>query len=249
MGQSTLKIFLLYNFQNMEWLIRAEFIMGSILKIGVIESYPNSQIALDSAFKYANHLNKIWYKFYDNFVGNNDTLIVEEETDEILDSSLKYIQITDSLFNPFYKSKNLFPIKISKNQWFFPKGIVIDLGGIAKGYLVDKIKDIILSFGIDTFFINFGSSSIYSHNYELNLYDETFGNFKIKNKAISISSTIRPVEKTYHIYNPKRQEFVKEKRKVLLICDNAIFCDALSKAIIINPKLKEKFKWIEIKVY
>ncbi len=233
----------------MEWLLRAQFIMGSILKIGIIQNSSNADLAVDSAFKYANYLNKIWFKFYDNFVGNNDTLIVEDETNEILDLSLNYIQITDSLFNPFYKSRGLFPIKISKKQWFFPKGLIVDLGGIAKGYLVDKIKDILLSFGIDTFYINFGNSSIYSHNYELNLYDETFGNFKIKNKAISISSTIKPIEKKYHIYDPKSQKLIKERRKVLLICDKAVECDAISKAIIINPKLKEKFKWIEIRIH
>jgi len=67
-------------------------------------------------FKNRNNLNKIWFKFYDNFVGKNDTF-------EILELSLNYIQITDSLFNPFYKSKGLFPIKISEKRWFFSKRI------------------------------------------------------------------------------------------------------------------------------
>jgi len=220
--------------------------MGSILKISIIEKNDFSYIAIDSAFAYANYLNSIWYKFYDGFEGNNDTLIVEDETDEILTLSLKYLEITDSFFNVFYKSKNLYPIRISKNKWFFPKGLKIDLGGIVKGYVVDKIKDILLSFNIDTFYIDFGSSSIYSHNYNLKLYSDVFGEIELFNKALSISSSIRPIEKTYHIFNPKENKFVKKKLNVLVICDNSTYCDVISTTLIINPKLKNKFKDVKI---
>lgn len=223
--------------------------MGSILEIGIIEKSNFAHIAIDSAFKYANYVNKIWYKFYDGFEGEGDTIHVEYETDEILKLSLYFIQITDSTFNPFYKSKSLFPKRISEKLWYFPKGLKIDLGGIAKGYLVDRISDILTSFGIDTFYINFGNSSIYSRNYNLKLYNENFGEFEIFNEAISISSTIRPIEKTYHIYDPKASKYIKKNISVLLICENATECDVYSKAIIINPKLKSKLKIKDIKIF
>ncbi|MEO0197090.1 MAG: FAD:protein FMN transferase [candidate division WOR-3 bacterium] len=231
----------------MEYLIRAQFIMGSILKIGIIENNPISQIAIDSAFKYANYLNSIWYKFYKNFEANGDTIAVEDETDEILKLSLYYIEITDSTFNPFYKSKNLFPIRISDKVWYFPKGLKIDLGGIVKGYVVDKVRDILLSFKIDTFYINFGSSSIYSRNYKLKLYSKEFGEFEIFNEAISISSTIK--ENKYHIYDPRTSKPIKKNLTVLVICENATECEAYSKAFIIKPDLKNKIKVKALKIF
>ncbi len=225
----------------MGFLIRAQFVMGSILEIGIVQKANVSEMAIDSAFSYANYLNRIWYKFYEGFEGNGDTIMVEDETDEILNLSLYYLNLTDSTFNVFYKSKNLYPIRISRNRWYFPKGLRIDLGGIVKGYVVDKVKDILISFGIDTFYIDFGGSSIYSRNYKLTINTE-FGQVELFNKALSASSSIKPIEKTYHIYDPKLNRFIEDKREVVLICNSAIFCDVFSTAIIINSKLKEKIK-------
>ncbi len=225
----------------MDLLIRAQFIMGSILEIGVVHKASVLEMAIDSAFNYANYLNRIWYKFYEGFEGNGDTIIVEDETDEILNLSIYYLNLTDSAFNVFYKSRNLYPVKISKNKWYFPKGLRIDLGGIAKGYVLDKIRDILISFGIDTFYIDFGGSSMYSRNYKLTINTE-FGQIELFNKTLSASSTIKPIEKTYHIYNPKLSKFIKDKREVVLICNSSTFCDVFSTAIIINPKLKERIK-------
>lgn len=231
----------------MELLIRAQFIMGSILKIG-IENDSISYIAVDSAFKYANYLNSIWYKYYEGFEGNGDTILVEDETDEILTLALNYLILTDSAFNIFYKSKNLYPIKISKGKWFFPKGLKIDLGGIVKGYVVEKIKGILLGFGLDTFYIDFGSSSNYSKNYNLELYSETFGRIELYNKSLSISSSIRPIDSSYHIYNPKTGKVIKRKIEVLVIGENAIDCDVISTSIVINPNLREKFRDFHIEI-
>ncbi|MCS7245684.1 MAG: FAD:protein FMN transferase [candidate division WOR-3 bacterium] len=232
----------------MEFLVRAQFIMGSILKIGIIENDSISIVAVDSAFKYANYLNSIWYKYYEGFEGNGDTIFLEEETDEILTLALNYLIITDSTFNIFYKSRNLYPVRISKRKWFFPKGLKIDLGGIVKGYVVDKIKEILLDFGLDTFYIDFGSSSIYSRNYNFELYSETFGEIKLYNKSLSISSSIRPIDNSYHIYNPKIGKVIKRKLDVLVIGENAVDCDVISTSIIVNPYLKEKFKNFHIEI-
>ncbi len=44
---------------------------------------------------------------------------------------------------------------------FLRRGVRIDLGGIAKGYAVDRIVDLFRRRGVSSAFVNFGSSSVY----------------------------------------------------------------------------------------
>lgn len=179
---------------------------------------------------------------------------VPEELNEMLDIAEKVKQITDGHFdinigatieNYGYDSEYSFIEKEGSNN-------SIDLGGIGKGYLIDKIKNFLLSIEIKSFFINAGgdiySTSNFGEQIEFALQnpinkDEVIGKIKIKDASIAASSPLLRKWKTqntnkhvHHLIDFKTKKPIEDIVGVFTLADTALNADLGSTAIFVSPQ-------------
>ena len=132
----------------------------------------------------------------------------------------------------------------------------IDLGGIAKGYALDKIQEYLKSEDIKSYLINGGESSILLGEkkskdgcYTIGFRDVENAYIKVKNCFVSTSSkrTQKVVidNVTYsHIINPKDGSAFNENDAVVVISDKGWYGDVMSTSLMMNTV--DEIKQIEI---
>lgn len=122
----------------------------------------------------------------------------------------------------------------------------IDLGGIAKGYALDRCKDYLFNGNIKKYLINGGSSSILLGEkntkdgyFTVGISDLTNSYLKLKNCFVSTSSksvqgvTIGDV--TYsHIVNPVTGSAINLNDAVIVVSEKGYLGDALSTSMMMN---------------
>ena len=162
--------------------------------------------------------------------------------------SLKNQQILDEI------TKNAELLKISTSSLLLKDNNVvqrlgdaeIDLGGIAKGYALDKTYEYLESNGIKQYLIDAGSSSILlgeKNNddglFSVGLKEVPNTYIKLKNCFVSSSGlsqqgvTIDGI--TYsHIINPVNGSAINENDAVIVISDTGYYGDALSTSMMMN---------------
>lgn len=138
-------------------------------------------------------------------------------------------------------------ILVNKNNVKFKKnGMSIDLGGIAKGYIANKIKEYLVSEGVSSGIINLGGNVLCvgkkdnGENFRIGIQKpfsdrgEVLGVVKICGKSV-VSSGIyeRFFEKEnkiyHHIINPKDgKPFESDLIQVTIVSDDSMDGDALS---------------------
>lgn len=130
---------------------------------------------------------------------------------------------------------------------FLNKGTKVDFGGIAKGYAVDRAKDILISKGINKGLINLGGnifalgSAPGNKNWGIGVYDprekdKLLYTFRLTNKAISTSGNYERFfeiggKRYSHIINPVTGEPCMGIVSVTVVSGSAEKADALSTAI------------------
>jgi len=119
--------------------------------------------------------------------------------------------------------------------------VKIDLGGIGKGYAVNRLAELLTEWGIENFLIHGGQSSVLSRgDAEGKLgwlvsisnpwkKDQVIETIILKNQAMSGSG----MQKGYHIIDPRTGRPVEKAGAAWVIGDNAAICDALSTAFLI----------------
>lgn len=206
----------------------------------------------------------------------NDTQKLEnfpEELYEMLRYALEVEELTEGYFNIgvgkfleaagydqnySFTSRNE-PVLIHKQKFgeFTPElltlqdGVRLDLGGIGKGWLVDKVAQVIRSFGIDSFWINAGGD-IYATNksgepFEFILenpfkMDEMIGKIKIMNQALACSAPNRRRwkdrangESRHHLINARAGVQVETFASVFTHGATCLAADTASTALFVSP--------------
>jgi thiamine biosynthesis lipoprotein len=135
-------------------------------------------------------------------------------------------------------------LKLDESQYtveLFRKGIQIDLGGIGKGYAIDKMTELLREWSIDVALIHGGYSTALGigsprgtkgwpvtisnpHNLK-----QTLAGLCLQNQAISGSG----LQKGRHIIDPRRQEPVKGSSAAWVCAREAATADALSTAFMV----------------
>jgi len=126
--------------------------------------------------------------------------------------------------------------------------IQIDLGGIAKGYAIDQMAELLKEWSIDTALINGGCSSVLALGKPANGWhitlsnpadcEEVLANLYLHDRAVSGSGLL----KGQHIINPNTAEPVKGRKAAWASTPSAAVADALSTAFMIMPQDKiEKY--------
>ena len=121
----------------------------------------------------------------------------------------------------------------------------IDLGGVAKGYALDLVKDYLINTNIKQYLIDAGNSSILlgRKNTDSGYFNIGIGGInsylKLKNCVVSTSSTsvqgVTIDEVTYsHIVNPVTGSAINNYDAVLVVSDSAFLGDALSTSMMMN---------------
>lgn len=167
---------------------------------------------------------KLW-----NFKSEKKIIPVQNDIDE----NLELVNYKNILIN-----KN--NIKLIKN------GMSIDLGGIAKGYIANKIKEYLISEGVSSGIINLGGNVLCigkkenGENFKIGIQKpfsergEILGVLEICDKSV-VSSGIyerffKKEDKIYHhIINPKDgRPFESDLIQVTIVSEDSMDCDALS---------------------
>jgi thiamine biosynthesis lipoprotein len=135
------------------------------------------------------------------------------------------------------------------------KPVLIDVGALGKGYIVDIISDLIENSGIKKFSINAGGDILnrnvlgrlnkigLEHPIEL---DQVIGVAEITNGSICGSAgNRRRWGNIHHIVSPSSQSSPDEILASWVVADKALLADGLSTALffIEAPKLQQKYKF------
>ena len=144
-------------------------------------------------------------------------------------------------------------------------GALIDLGGIAKGYAEDKVREILTKYGIKNATVTLGGTVlVYGEKAQTVAIqspfdDSVFATMEVKNKVISTSGgyerNFTDEGKTYsHIIGRDGYPVDNEISSVTVIADSGAMSDALSTALFVMGESeaiklyqKEDFEFIIIK--
>ncbi len=136
--------------------------------------------------------------------------------------------------------------------------VQLDLGGVGKGFLIDKISSLLARLGYKYYLVD-GGADIFatskSKNQPYNIAiehplnkDEAIGCLKIINQSIATSSSNkRRVGNFHHLLNPLTKQPVNDILSVTAIADSAFIADACATAIFVSPRstwknIAKKFK-------
>jgi len=145
-----------------------------------------------------------------------------------------------------------------KTVQFLRSGVVLDLGGIAKGYAVDRVVELLLMQGIKYAFVSAGGDSRIIGDRKGRPWmvgiknprsDEIMITLPLDNVAISTSGDYeRYFEdggvRYHHIINPKSGRSAEGLRSVTIIGEDATTTDALSTSVFVMG-VKEGLKLLE----
>lgn len=122
------------------------------------------------------------------------------------------------------------------------KEIMLDLGGFAKGFAIEKVRDLLENrFGVVNALMNFGNSSV------IGLGHHPLGDcwlvspsgkdkertFRLKDSALSISGKTAGVRE--HIINPRTGTYASREKDIAVLGQSALVCEILSTALYAAP--------------
>jgi len=205
-------------------------------------------------------------------------VIVDEDTFKIVEKGIKYSNLSNGLFDitigPLVKLWSIgFPearvpskdeidavlgyinykdIELNENDnsiFLKNPNMLIDLGGIAKGYTADEISEVLTENNVHSAIIDLGGN-VYTHGRKVNGEDwnvgiqnpisergDILGTIKVNNKSIVTSGTYeRFIEKDgvkyHHILNPKTgYPYDNNISGISIISEKSIDGDALSTSV------------------
>lgn len=129
-------------------------------------------------------------------------------------------------------------------------GALLDMGGFAKGYALERLRRRVAEAGVEKAVLNFGDSSItaighhpYGDWWPIGV-DPDAGRsgvaheFHLRDSAISVSGRGRGGE--YHIFDPHSGEKVVREETIVVEGRSALVCEVLSTALYAAPAARRK---------
>jgi thiamine biosynthesis lipoprotein len=128
------------------------------------------------------------------------------------------------------------------------EGVSVDLGGIAKGWAVDRMLPLLERRGIERALIDFGQSSVHalgaapgSEGWRLLVRgpeDGALGVLTLSDQALSVSGSLGQMveiggRRYGHVLDPRTGQPLERQREALVVAPEAALAEALSKALLI----------------
>ncbi len=151
---------------------------------------------------------------------------------------------SDVELNEVFKLTGALYIHLDKNQFTVSiksKLICLDLGGVGKGYALDRMAEVLYDYDVNSAMIHGGKSSVLAlqpppgeKGWQITLRnpsdpDQIVSNLFLKNQAISGSG----IQKGEHIIDPRTGHPVSAQKAAWALCSNAADSDALSTAFMV----------------
>ncbi|MDT8400324.1 MAG: FAD:protein FMN transferase [Bacteroidales bacterium] len=141
--------------------------------------------------------------------------------------------------------------KSRKTVRFHGKNVKIDSGGFGKGLAIKKVKEVLISEGINNALVSFGESSVlalgahpHGKHWPIAVADiykkQSIARLAmLTNKSISTSGTGFVDDKgmfkaSYNVFDPRTGETIDEPRTVSVISDDPLEAEILSTALLID---------------
>lgn len=177
---------------------------------------------------------------------------ISEEVWNILIDCKHYFLKTHQLFDISRRDLSQVHFNVEEKRISTRSSLLdFDLGGYAKGYAVQKIKEMLLSFGVKHAFVNFGDSSIagighHPHGdcwkvsiknpFEIN---EIIREVELRDEDLSTSGNTLTYNK--HIFNPITKKYIDTKKITCVRSKSSIEAEILSTTLMIanDEQLKE----------
>ena len=225
-------------------------------------------------------------------------VVVPEHICKLIEKSLEYGKMSGGVFDITYKSTgelwenngNKIPDEktieekqrfvggdklnvncIENKIKFAGKGVKIDLGGVAKGYAIDRAGEILKKHGIENFIVNYGGDMLFCGNkggkpWSIGIRNPDKPSEILKKLELGTSgcrgvATSGDYERFFviegetfsHIMDPKTGKPVKDARSVTVIGKNATAADAAATAVSVALHEKETVEKImenfSVKIY
>ncbi|KAI7260606.1 hypothetical protein KC345_g10021 [Hortaea werneckii] len=227
-----------------------------------------------------------------NKAAGKEAVVVSDETLDIVKQSLKYAEEMNGLYDPtvgplvdlwaigeggdhvpaqadidkaraLTNYKDVIVDDAAKTVKLAKEGMVLDMGGIGKGYAADRIADYLKAQGLDSAMINLGGSSIIALGnkpngspWNIGLQDPDqsrgtqLGTIKISNEVIDASGVyerffMQDGVRYHHILDP-RTGFPSQNglKSITIMSPNATDADALSTGVFLMG-LEDGMKYLE----
>jgi thiamine biosynthesis lipoprotein len=127
-------------------------------------------------------------------------------------------------------------------------GVGVDLGGVAKGYALDRMRPLLARRGIGNALLNFGQSSTWALGKPADADgwrllargpgEDLLGVLTLRDQALSVSGSLGQwVEiggrRHGHVIDPRSGEPLTRRRQALVVAPDAALAEALSKALLV----------------
>lgn len=197
-----------------------------------------------------------------NCMDDTDEHRISKELEQIVCKCREYWQKTEHLFDITKQDMSLLEVAdgiIRKRDC----QIKLDLGGFAKGYALERIREILRGAEIDRAIVNFGHSTIMAINGDQDdqgwvialpsPYDgREVAQFTLKNCTLSISGNTPSY--SGHIVNPTNGEAICDRVLCSVIADNPLDAEVLSTSLLIadteqRERIVERFENVIAKRY
>lgn len=182
--------------------------------------------------------------FFVNLKAHNQAVRISDCLWEILKDCKNYFEKTGGLFDITLNDfSNIQMHKDDKSVTFKSVNTSIDLGGYAKGYAIERVREILIENNVVDSLVDFGNSSVlalgkhpHGETWKLsvpnpfstnNIIDE----IELVNRNLSTSGNIP--NHTRHIKNSRTGEFSDERKMVTVIAENAIDAEVISTVLMI----------------
>ncbi|MBC8416190.1 MAG: FAD:protein FMN transferase [Candidatus Cloacimonetes bacterium] len=259
-----------------------KFLMDTIVDIKIETKDKDAEFVIDAAFEIINEYEKVLSFYdqdselwkFNNSITNSmpldeDLLQVFFLSEQLYHDSDSLYDITIGALSELWDFNKLHipsedSIKIALENVGFekltlegvhltkPEGVKINLGSLAKGYIIDKVVEYLVSEEIESGFVNAGGDMrIFGQKKPLrigiqhprNSRNELIGVLNIKNNAVVTSGDYARFfeldgNRYHHILNPKTGYPAEGTVSVTVVAPTALFADAYSTALFLMEPQK-----------
>jgi len=237
-------------------ILRCKPLLGTFVEMKVLEENSQSYLAVEEALEEIEEIHNLM-SFFDeksevsllNKKAHKLPIKVDERLFEVLTIATKLSKLSNGIFDiTLHRAKikgNYLDIKLLEDsKVFFEKELNIDLGGIAKGYAVDRAADILESYNIKEYIINAGGDlRVGEKIQEIDIrnpqkLDSTIYKTNLQNLSLATSSgyfSYKEVNKKriYPIFQARNSALEYRDESTSVITKKCIYADALTKIVAI----------------